>query len=723
MSEQALQMSDGWYSAQELAGLPGLPTTDRRVLEMAKNNSWKNRPKVRGKGLEYALSSLPDITRQALAARMAAQSPVSSPAQGSGSPVAGSTGGQLVAGAFTPAGRLKDWQRRTAEARAAIVGEVKRLAAMGGTENAIRTVIGLAATGTLPDHLQPLVTVANAKAGAGGSRALSRTSIYRWMKDAEAGFTGLAPKTRDDSSVPAWAPALLSLWQQPQKPTLAAALDRLHGNLPPHILPPSYSQARRFLDKISVRDREAGRMGSREIKSIRAYVSRDTREMWPGDAYTADGHTLDAEVAHPAHGRAFRPELTTVLDIATRRAIGWSAGLAESTWAVLDALRHACLQGGIPAIFYVDNGSGYRNAVMEAEAVGFMQRLGIQMTNSLPYNSQARGIIERSHQTIWVKGARELPTYMGAPMDREAKQKVYKLTRADIKATGTSRLLMAWADFVTWCEQQVDAYNNKPHRALPKIRDAVTGKLRHQTPMEAWNQAGQEGWQPTLVLEDEAADLFRPYKECTARRGLIQLFGNSYFSLDLEHYHGETVRVGYDIHDASRVWVRDREGRLICVAEFEGNKRSYFPQSFIAQAAQKRAEARIKRASARIEEAEAELEPQRLIEQAPVMDIPVMTIPQPVIYEEVPLNLPDKRPDQVADIARRPWFETDPQKYRWLMQNKRFWTREDATWLLDYIAGNNYEMMLGIYAKEGVACAETDCEAARKLEQAGVSAN
>ena len=114
---------------------------------------------------------------------------------------------------------------------------------------------------------------------------------------------------------------LLSLWQQPQKPTLAAALDRLHGNLPPHILPASYSQARRFLDKMSARDREAGRMGSREIKNIRAYVKRDSSQMWPGDAYTADGHTLDAEVAHPAHGRAFRPELTTVIDIA--RQIPW----------------------------------------------------------------------------------------------------------------------------------------------------------------------------------------------------------------------------------------------------------------------------------------------------------------------------------------------------------------------------------------------------------------
>lgn len=686
-------MSDGWYSAQELAGLPGLPGDESNVRKLAKKNLWPTRAKARGKGLEYPIAALPRESRESLLARIAAQSPVSSTAPVTSLPAAVPAGGPVAAGLFTPASQLKDWQRRTAEARAAIVAEVKRLAAMGGTENAIRALVGMAATGSLPDHLQPLVTVANAKAGLGGSRALSRSSIYRWMKDAEAGFTGLAPKTRDDSAIPPWAPALLSQWQRPQKPTLTEALDKLHGNLPPHVLPPSYSQARRFLEKMSVRDREAGRMGPREHKSIRAYVKRDTSQMWPGDAYTADGHTLDAEVAHPAHGRAFRPELTTVIDIATRRAVGWSAGLAESTWSVLDALRHACLQGGIPAIFYVDNGSGFKNALMADETTGFMSRLAITLTHSLPYNSQARGIIERSHQTIWVKGARELPTYMGAPMDREAKQKVYKLTRADIKATGTSSLLMAWADFLTWCEQQVDAYNNKPHRGLPRIRDAVTGKLRHQTPMEAWQQAGEEGWQPTLVLENERDDLFRPYKEAITRRALVTVYGNSYFHRDLEHYHGETVRVGYDIHDASRVWVRDRAGRLICVAEFEGNKRSHFPQSFIDQAAEKRAQGRIKRAAARIEEAEAELQPTQLIEYQAADVVPLVVPAQrEAITVDNVVRLADL--EETAEPAR-PMFETDAAKYRWLLRNPELSTRDDDGWVAWYRTTGEWEDLFG----------------------------
>lgn len=420
-------------------------------------------------------------------------------------------------------------------------------------------------------------------------------------------------------------------------------------------------------------DVQRGRMGNRELKNIRPFVRRDTSQMWPGDAYTADGHTFDAEIAHRDHGRPFRPEITTVIDIATRKAVGWSVGLAESTWSVLDALRHACIVNGIPAIFYVDNGSGFKNSAMSHEATGFMARLGITLTHSLPYNSQARGIIERSHQTLWVKGAKQLPTYMGADVDAEAKQKVFKITRADIKKTGSSKLLLPWNIFVGWCQEQVDKYNDTPHRSLPTIRDPITGNKRHQSPNEAWAAAIAEGWTPTAVEANEADDLFRPYKECKVRRGEISLFSNRYFSHDLEQYHGDTVRVGYDLHDASRVWVRNKAGQLICIAEFEANNRSYFPESFIQQAAEKRAKGRIKRAEAKIEEAEAELNPPQIVEHQQANVLPVMSIEQ---SHDIPANVLE-----LPKRAARPMFDTDAGKYRWLMGNADQITQEDEAWI------------------------------------------
>lgn len=667
------------YSCAELAAmkLPGLSATRQGWEERAKRESWASfETKGRGRGgikREYQLpQSLLNVVRER-AVQSLIEETCAEPAEPNTA---------VVPVPHVKPAALKDWQRETAQARAAICNEIRRLAEVGGTERAIRTVLDLAARGSLAPNLQRLVPIANAKAGT--DRALSRGTLYRWLNDFQRGWTNLAPKSREVLKVPAWAPYLLKLYQQPQKPSLLSCVEQLPTVLPSEIALPSYDAANRFLKKMSKVDVQRGRMGSREIKSIRPFVRRDSSQMWPADAYTADGHTFDGEVAHPAHGKAFRPEITTALDIATRRAVGWSAGLAESTWAVLDALRNACETGGIPSAFYVDNGSGYRNAAMSDAATGFMERLAITLTHSLPYNSQARGVIERSHQTIWVRGAKTLPTYMGAAMDREAKQNVYKITRADIKTSGTSKFLMPWKEFLSWCQQQIDAYNDRPHRALPKVRDS-DGKLRHQTPNEAWAHAVAEGWELVPVEVHEADDLFRPYKEAKVSRGEVRLHGNQYFDRALEPYHGNLVRVGYDIHDASRVWVRDQEGRMICVAEFEANKRNYFPTSFLEQAAQKRAEGRIKRAQVKIEEAEAELNPSQLLEYQPPIQLPTIRVER---KEEARLS--QKSTAETVEVTeaqvinmpkQRPMFASDAAKYKWLRTNREEVTSTDDAWL------------------------------------------
>lgn len=58
------------YAASELAGLPGMPTTERRVRARATKKGWPSRPRAgRGGGREYPLSALPPETRAHLAGR------------------------------------------------------------------------------------------------------------------------------------------------------------------------------------------------------------------------------------------------------------------------------------------------------------------------------------------------------------------------------------------------------------------------------------------------------------------------------------------------------------------------------------------------------------------------------------------------------------------------------------------------------------------------------
>lgn len=707
-------MNDKYFSAAELAGLPGMPRTVQGVTERARRENWQARPRrAIGGGREFHCSVLSPAAKDFLVRRLAA------PATPTLLTPAGDPLLPVASAAFTPGvaptapglstrpvetSRLKEWQRATLDARAALVAEVNRLAAFDGVTAAVRTLVELAKEHGLPVHLQRLVPVANARAGSDGARTLSRSTLFKWIAAADTGTAALAPRSVERFVIPAWGPALLALYQQPQKPSLAWALERLVANLPAGVEAPSYSQARRFLDRMHAVERERGRMGAREIKTIRPYVKRDSGGLWPAEVYTADGHTFDAEVAHPHHGRPFRPEITTTIDVATRLAVGWSTGLAESTWAVLDALRDACTSSlGIPAVFYVDNGAGYRNALMQDEATGFFARLAITPSHSLPYNSQARGVIERSHQTIWVRGAKSLPTYMGADMDREARQKVFRITRADIKAGGTSRLLIEWADFVRWCGEQVAAYNARPHRALPKVRDQNTGVMRHQSPNEALAAAIAEGWKPVPVEATEVDDLFRPYKVCAVRRGLINCYGNQYFARELEGYHGADVRVGYDIRDASRVWVRDLQGRLICTAGFEANKRKYFPDSVIEQAAAKRAAGRIARAQVRIDEAREELQPHVAIEHDPTPALPVdiaATREQLAIEEH---STPDNVLALPSTKPKRPMWASDAAKFKWLMQYRAEITRSDETWLAWYRTTEEFEDLFGDGSFEAAA--------------------
>jgi putative transposase len=100
------------------------------------------------------------------------------------------------------------------------------------------------------------------------------------------------------------------------------------------------------------------------------------------------------------------------------------------------------------------------------------------------------------------------------------------------------------------------------------------------------------------------------------------LFGNRYFSRALEEFHGERLRIGYDVNDASRVWVYADDGRLICTAEWNANVRSFFPVSVIEQARDRRAAGRVNRLQVHLEEVQAERRGQPAIEAQQEIVIP-----------------------------------------------------------------------------------------------------
>ena len=616
-----------FYSIQEIIelGLSSLPSTHPALNRRAKLESWLWK-EIKAKGGKNGVRKeyiLPDYALAELVSKKQDEYSKQLEIKGDNTDVVN------IVPTVSPE-LLADWQRDCGTARLAIVRHVLDMADLLGKTKAVEKFATDSKNGQLTATLADTVRRANAKAGKDGNAKVSRATLFNWLKLAEnAGDNSLvavlAPKHRD-VTMPVWGATLLKLWGQPTKPSLSMVMRELVNVMGGENVP-SYAQASYFLrTHMGNVELERGRMGARELKNIQPFIRRDTSELFPTDVYTADGHTFDAEVAHPISGRPFRPEITAIIDVASRKLVGFSIDLAESGLAVLDAIRTAVCTNGVMALFYVDNGSGYKNAMMSRDGSGLMDRLGSTLTHSLPYNSQAKGVVERSHQSIWIQAAKRLPTYIGVDMDKEAKQKVFKKTRKDIATFGESKLLLAWDDFMTLCHDEMQRYNNRPHHAHPRRHNKLTGRKEHLTPQQVWDEKlammVNLGKPLVQVREADMVDLFRPYIERKVLRGEIKMFNHVYFSRDLEQYHGETVHVGYDIHDASQVWVRDVSGRLLAVAKFEANTRAYFAQPVIEQAHEKRILGQLKRNDVKRNEILETMSPSRVLEHIDTMRLP-----------------------------------------------------------------------------------------------------
>jgi putative transposase len=289
-----------------------------------------------------------------------------------------------------------------------------------------------------------------------------------------------------------------------------------------------------------------------------------------------------------------------VIDGATRAMIGWSAGLAESALTVAAALRHAVtvneqkLYGGMIDILYTDGGSGNLARINADDVTGLFARLGTTFEHGRPGNPQGRGLIEKSNQSIWIRGAKWLPACTAASMDKGIRRQNYLKIQKDIKEQGKSQLVMSWPQFLEHCQQIVDDYNRRPHSALPKIKDPETGLRRHMSPLEMWAWHIADGWDHKAhqLTEAEIEVLWLPREARTVQRATVQLGNNHYYNADLAHYDRREVQVAYFPSDASKVQVWDKEGRLICYAHYEKNLVDFFPKAMVEQAMEKRTKRR-----------------------------------------------------------------------------------------------------------------------------------
>jgi putative transposase len=689
-------MSDERVTIRRIAESLGISV---RAANMRSTTGKWQFEEVAGKGGRirlYAPADLPGDVRDALVARALAARP---------DPVSISSTAMVVtkidmASTRVPAihpshpvqalAEMKDWQRAIMTCRLVLVREVARLSRLGGKMRAISQIVEGGNAGRLDPELQRAVAGANAKQGS--RQPLSATSLRRWVDDfAAAGedpaALAPAPSPREQHLPPAWLAAFLDFYALPSKPSVVRAAAEVAKHRPEVTLPPNRT-IQHHVHKMPAIERARGRLGPRALRQIRAFVRRDVSDLWPTAIYVTDGHTHHAMVAHPLTGKPFRPEITATIDVVTRRLVGWSVALAEATWGTIDALRHAFATSGVPDIWYVDRGSGFNNAVFDDGLTGLLARFDVEKHTSLPYRSQARGVIERFHQT-WIEAARTRIGYVGVDMDAEARKRIDKRVAADLAEHGASPALQSWPDFVAWLADEAAAYNDRPHASLDKIADPATGKRRNLTPNEVWGRWLDQGWSPDVVEADDAD--FRPQERRRTARGEIQLFTNRYFAIELEEFHDCDVLVAYDIHDASKVWVSTLDQRLICVAAWYGNSVSYFPRSVAEQAHEKRVENRLKRVDRKRLAVAEEGQPPTLLlaaSQAEPIETPAEPAAPPV------LTVVAERPTEPPAPDIRPNFADDVAMVKWLLAHPDRISGHDARYLVERLGSSIFRLRL-----------------------------
>ena len=281
-----------WYTAAELAGVAGMPKTVQGVNARAKREDWLYRYNTssRGGGREYYFESLPDETRDDLFCRASAEILPILPAH--------TKNIVATADARAETGSLKKWQRDVLTARLALYRKFEELKEIHGTTEAADKLVKLAKAEMLPENLQNMVRIANARRGNG--RTLSRSTILGWQRKIRRyGEAALAPKQARKEQLPEWAPYFHKVYNRPQKPSIPEAMRELEHILPEHIQMPSYHQLRRYHHKRSRLEREKGRHSPSALKRFRGYIQRSTDNLLPLDVVQCDGHSFKAKVAHP----------------------------------------------------------------------------------------------------------------------------------------------------------------------------------------------------------------------------------------------------------------------------------------------------------------------------------------------------------------------------------------------------------------------------------------
>ncbi|QBF31536.1 transposase domain-containing protein [Thalassococcus sp. S3] len=552
-----------WWTASQIAEakLPDLPTTKRRINDLAERERWNNDPELsrrrqgKGGGWEYHWKLLP--IRAQLKLLDAAKSTARA---------------QATAEVWHLFEQAPDRDRETARTRLEILQKVEMFQQAGFTK-----VIAVDKVARLS--------------------GISDRTIFIWQERVKFVDHGdelpyLLPRQR------------LAVRKDMKKPVSKAFMDylkslylRLEG--PPFAV--CYRLAVTEAEKESWTDIPAQRTAQRRLEADVPRVSRvflregeagllkcfppqirDRSEMEAMEGVNADCHKIDVFVSWP-DGRITRPQIIAFQDIYSGKILSWRVDHDPNKVMVMAAFGEMVEEFGIPRHCLVDNGREFANKwftggaptrfrfkVREDDPLGILPMLGIKIHWALPGHGQAKPI-ERAFRDIANSVAKD-PRFAGA----------YVGNRPDAKPENYGSKAVPIDTFLEVLDEGIAEHNARQGRRSP----TCNGRSFDQTFAESYAQARiRKATDAQRALWLMAQHVGKLHKD----NGQLQLHGNFYYADWMSEIAGQKVVARFNPEDLhAGVHIFDLDGVFLGYAECR-QKVGFFDLTGAREAARKRA--------------------------------------------------------------------------------------------------------------------------------------
>lgn len=545
-----------WHTAQQLAGLPGMPRTSDGVRFKATNEKWDCRKKQSGKGLEYHINSLPEKTQAYLV-----QQHYGSPTEHESQHPAPST--STVAGSIYQAASHRD--KSTAQDRLQIVDAMAALLGMGRTRT--RALQTLAADNNT-----------SARSIERWYDAVKDRPRTEWLDRLTPTWGGGRPVIPIDEDV---IELITEDFLRAEAPCWEACYDRLRRQLQElDIEIPGSKKLRAEINRrfspAEQRYLRTGKRAAREnqIPSQRRTVAHEHALY----RINADGYKHNVMVQWPDEDKPRRPHVWYWQDVFSRRILGWAITKTENSDQIRISFQQLITQYGIPEHIHIDNTRAaankiltggmrnrYRTKYIEGEPVGLWLLLGIKVHFTKVYYGAGNGRAKPIERLFSRKGG------LGEVIDKHpAFQGAYTGPSTSEKPDNYGSAAVDLETFTRIVESEITALNAKGGRRT----EMGEGKYSYDE-VFAQSYASSVISMPTkeqlrlFSLTAEAVKVQVSGKVTIKAGSAKGVARNEYWSRTLrDHWAGEEVVARFDpqnLHD--RIYIYQKEGPFICEAE------------------------------------------------------------------------------------------------------------------------------------------------------------